>query len=193
MKNVSKQFMASKVSAGIIAGALVAGFVASPAFATEQTEPSINIESSEINENVSGFNPAVIAACNMGLGDTVVAAYTTSAFGQIKLLCGDSASGYVHIRTGHAGQWQQIIDAVGEGGDWDDLMNFAVKQSLAAPAPGYPQNLGSGKYCYTTPISVYNSRGQLVKNLNPTIVISANNQKVITAFPTTSAPSCNAS
>lgn len=183
----------SKVSAGILAGVLVAGFIASPAFATEQIEPSINIESSEIIENVSGFNPAVIAACNIGLGDTVVASYSTSAFGQIRLLCGDSASGYVHIRSGHASQWQQIIDAVGEGGDWDDLMNFAVEKSLLAPAPGYPQNLGSGKYCYTTPISVYNSRGQLIKNLNPTIVISSNNQKVITAFPTTSAPSCNGS
>lgn len=193
MKNTSKITIVSKVSAGIIAGALVAGFISSPALATEQIDSTITIKSSEISENVSGFNPAVIAACNMGLGDTVVASYTTSAFGQIRLLCGDSASGYVHIRSGHASQWQQIIDAVGEGGDWDDLMNFAVKQSLAAPAPGYPQNLGSGKYCYTTPISVYNSRGQLIKNLNPTIVISSNNQKVITAFPTTSAPSCNGS
>lgn len=45
--------------------------------------------------------PHIIAVCNVGPGETVVNSYTSAKRGVIRLRCGDSASGYVHIRQRH--------------------------------------------------------------------------------------------
>lgn len=95
--------------------------------------------------------PGTIALCNLGFGDTVIGTWTAKTLKiNIDLKCGDSNSGYVHIRANHQSQWQSLIDWAGGGAVWDDLMAFSVGGSLTAPSSGYPKNMGSNKYCYTS-------------------------------------------
>lgn len=61
--------------------------------------------------------PHIIAACNVGLGETVVSAYNSAVLGVIKLRCGDGGSGYVHIRERHQRDWQQVVNLAGGGGN----------------------------------------------------------------------------
>lgn len=135
--------------------------------------------------------PHIIAACNVGLGETVVNSYTSARRGVIKLRCGDSASGYVHIRQRHQRDWQRVVDlAGGGGGNWDDLMDFITQQAIESPSPGYPKDMKGGKECYTTPALIFSSSGVVVRTLLPTVIVSRDNKKVITSIPTTGSPSC---
>lgn len=140
---------------------------------------------------VAYLNPTTIAACNVGLGETVISTYAAQTLGNIDLKCGDSSSGYVHIRERHQNDWQQVVDLAGGGGNWDDLMEFVTKQSIEAPSAGYPVSIGSGKICYSTPALIINDAGATVRVLTATVVVSSNNRKVITSIPTTGSPSCN--
>lgn len=143
----------------------------------------------ELLNSAFEFNPATIALCNLGFGDVEVTSYLAVAIGEASLFCGDAYSGYVHIRSQHGSQWQQVVDMAGGGMNWDDLMDFATKSALWVPSPDYPVNVGDGKYCYTTPILIKNSQGQVIKSMSPTVIVSVNNRKVITSIPTTT-PSC---
>lgn len=177
---------AAFVTASVLA-ALVVAPTAAPA-ATPQPTPTVS------NRDVTPLlNPVTIAACNVGLGETVINTYQSRNYGAIDLKCGDSNSGYVHIRERHQNDWQQVVNIAGGGGNWDDLMEFITGQSISAPSPGYPINIGNGKACYTTPALIYSSSGVVVRTLAPTVVVSTNNKKVITSIPTTGSPSCNAS
>lgn len=134
--------------------------------------------------------PHIIAACNVGLGETVVNSYKSAKRGVIKLRCGDSASGYVHIRQRHERDWQRVVDLAGGGGNWDDLMDFITQQAIESPSPGYPKDMRGGKECYTTPALIFSSSGVVVRTLMPTVIVSRDNKKVITSIPTTGSPSC---
>lgn len=137
------------------------------------------------------LDPGTIGLCNAGFGDVSVQSFQAKGLGKIDLFCGDSASGYVHIRSRHQADWQAVINLAGGGGNWDDLMVFAVNASVTAPSPGYPFNIGNNKWCYTSPVIIRKANGVVVRTLHPTVIVSTNNKKVITAFPTTTAPSCN--
>lgn len=129
------------------------------------------------------LNPGTIAACNAGLGETVVASMTSLSDGTVNLRCGDSASGYVHIRSRHATSW---ANQMGGPGLWDDYMVWATTNALASPSMVKPQP--GNKNCYTTPISVYRTvdgKPKFWKVFNPSVVVSVNNKKVITSIPTT--------
>ncbi|MFZ4840993.1 hypothetical protein [Mycetocola saprophilus] len=137
------------------------------------------------------LDPGTIGLCNAGLGDVSVKNYDAVRLGNIDLLCGDERDGYVHIRKKHEKEWQSLMDSLGGGGTWDDLMEMALSSSVTNPGPGYPIDIGSGKYCYSTPVQIFHSDGSLIRVINPTIIVSANNKKVITAVPTTDAVSSN--
>jgi hypothetical protein len=83
------------------------------------------------------------------------------------------------------------VDAFGGGALWDDFMVYAVGSALWGPEPGYPHNVGNGKLCYTAPIVILDEDMTPIDTYYPTVIISQNNQLVITAFPTHSSPSCN--
>ncbi len=144
-----------------------------------------------VDRDSPNLNPWTIAACNAGFGETVVSTYASRTSGNIDLKCGDSASGYIHIRERHENDWRQVVNIAGGGGNWDDLMDFVTKQSVEAPLPGYPRDIGSGKLCFTTPALIVDSAGNVVRTLAPTVIVSNNNKKVITSIPTTGSPSCN--
>jgi len=156
----------------------------SPAQAAETPRPTVAIGGDQASPNL---DPGTIALCNWGYGDVSVASYNAAYLGTIDLRCGDSASGYVHIRANHQGQWQDRINQVGTGGLWDDLMVWATGQAVEHPAGGYPRTLGGGKLCYSTPIFMSGPYGSI--QFNPTIIVSDSNRKIITSYPTTS-PAC---
>lgn len=100
--------------------------------------------------------------------------------GYIKMECGtDAGYGYRHIRSRHQQDWQNKMYPL--RANWDDFMDFATKQALASPSKTAFQ--GSGKYCYTTPVQIRNSRGAVVKTFYPRIIISSTNRRVITSIP----------
>lgn len=127
--------------------------------------------------------PGIIALCNAGFGDTVVQSMNSARDGTVRMRCGDSGAGYVHIRSNHQTGWTRAM--VGPG-NWDDFMMFATVNAVEAPSrtavkPG-------SKRCYTTPINLYrweNGVRVFVKTMNPSVVISTNNKMVITSIPTT--------
>ncbi|MEY4102653.1 MAG: hypothetical protein RIR88_787 [Actinomycetota bacterium] len=153
------------------------------------TAPGAPRDIQELLDSTLEFNPAIIALCNLRFGDVVITSYLAASIGSVSLLCGDAYSGYVHIRSNHGSEWQQIVDQSGGGANWDDLMDFAAKSALWVPSEGYPKGVGDGKLCYTAPIQIKNQQRQVIRNMSPTIIASLNNRKVITAIPTTN-PSC---
>ncbi len=124
----------------------------------------------------------MIALCNMGLGETVIKSWKAKKLNiYIDLKCGDSVSGYVHIRKRHQIDWQKLIDFGGGGGLWDDLMVFAVGGTLTSPA--IVKDKGSNKWCYSAPLTITRYRDGATSLWNPTVFVSKNNKKIITAFP----------
>ncbi|MFB2583037.1 hypothetical protein ACEXQD_17445 [Herbiconiux sp. P15] len=136
-------------------------------------------------DGTAELDPGTIALCNAGLGDVSVKSYDTAELGKIDLFCGDSASGYVHIRDRHEGAWQAQLDSLGGGTNWDDWMEYQVASAVMDPASGYPIYIGDDKACFTAPIEIVNSYGDVEDTFYPTVIVSMNNKKVITAIPTT--------
>ena len=129
------------------------------------------------------LNPVTIGLCNSGFGEVVVSSFTSKFDGAVKLKCGDSAAGYVHIRTNHRSQWQAQM---GGPGLWDDYMVWASAQALSAPSLANTQ--AGNKRCYTTPIEVFqviNGAQTYWKTIRPSVVVSMNNKIVITSIPST--------
>jgi hypothetical protein len=130
------------------------------------------------------LNPLTIGLCNAGFGEVVVSSFSTKFDGAVNLKCGDSVSGYVHIRANHQPQWQAQMG--GSTGLWDDYMVWASGQALAYPVLGNTQP--GNKRCYTTPIDVFkvvNGVNTYWKTINPSVVVSINNKIVITSIPST--------
>lgn len=73
--------------------------------------------------------------------------------GLVTLKCGNSKSGYIHIRERHERDWQYFLNKYPIGGTWDDYMLFATKNALQAPDPklGMPQVIPGDKRCYRNP------------------------------------------
>ena len=100
--------------------------------------------------------------------------------GRIKLECGiDDKYGYRHISHRHQVDWIKKMQPM--RGDGDDFMDFATRQSLAAPSKSTDQ--GGGKLCYTTLVQVRDTNGKILKTFYPRIIVSKNNRTVVTSFP----------
>jgi hypothetical protein len=100
--------------------------------------------------------------------------------GRISLTCGNARHGYSHIKIKHERDWKDKLRSTGGYGRWDDFMSFATSQSLRHPALWADH--GSGKYCYTTPITIVH-RGRVVDTFYPTVAVSTNNRWIISSFP----------
>lgn len=132
------------------------------------------------------LDPGTIALCNAGFGNVSVASWNNNSIGHVDLFCGDISSGYVHIRSGHQSDWQAILNSYPIGGNWDDLMVFATGQAITS-GPFY--NEGNNKYCYTAPLQIKHN-GTVVTTYHPTILVSVNNKRVITSYPTHYSSAC---
>lgn len=85
-------------------------------------------------------------------------------------------------RDKHEQDWRNVLLKVGDVySNWDDFMYFAALQSLLRP--DHIVDKGSNKLCYRTPIILMNSEMVPVYEFSPSIIISANNRHVITAYP----------
>lgn len=126
------------------------------------------------------LDPIVIAECNAGLGEVVIDTASSEEDGKVSLRCGDDKSGYVHIRKNHENDWEKRKG--GAEGLWDDLMWYSTKSALENPS--FTLDMGSNKRCYTAPIVIENSEGKKV-TFHPTVLVSMNNKRVITSYPTT--------
>jgi hypothetical protein len=129
------------------------------------------------------LDPGTMGLCNAGFGDVSVASWDTG-IGHVDLFCGDDASGYVHIRKVHQADGQAVVDGAGGGANWDDFMVFATGSMVTSPAPGFPKDVGDGELCYSAPIFIKNAGGEVVDTYNPTVLVSANDKKIITSYPT---------
>jgi hypothetical protein len=167
-----------------VGGALVASMAsAAPAEADTIAYQPPHPTGSAPDVDASLLNPAIIGLCNGGLGDVSVDSWETD-IGHVDLLCGDDKSGYVHIRAKHQVDWQTVVDSAGGGANWDDFMVFATGSIVTAPASGFPKDVGAGKLCYSAPILIKNAQGDVVDTYNPTVLVSANNKKIISSYPT---------
>lgn len=89
----------------------------------------------------------------MGQSNVTVADMRSAKDGLVTLKCGNSKSGYIHIRERHERDWQYFLNKYPIGGTWDDDMLFATKNALQAPDPklGMPQVIPGDKRCYRNP------------------------------------------
>ncbi|MDQ0410449.1 hypothetical protein QF007_001572 [Clavibacter michiganensis] len=167
---------------------LVGSLSAGPAEA-ETITYSPHQQASNNGVDASLLDPGTIGLCNAGFGDVSVASWETG-IGHVDLFCGDDRSGYVHIRTEHQVDWQTVVDGAGGGANWDDFMVFATGSIVTSPGPGFPEDEGDGKLCYSAPILIKDEDGNVVDTYNPTVIVSANNKKIITSFPTHLVDNC---
>lgn len=178
--------------------AVVAAVVLTPqvASATTTAPTAPTAPTSTVTQTPGGarvlLNPVTIGSCNAGFGDVSVQRMDAKGVGTIDLFCGDSKSGYVHIRQRHENDWQTVINNTHGGGVlWDDFMVASTSQIVSHPSAGYPKSEGSGKLCYTAPIDIHDPETNVTSVYHPTVIVSENNKKVITSFPTHSAPNCS--
>ncbi|KZX21969.1 hypothetical protein [Rathayibacter tanaceti] len=153
--------------------------------------PSAPETSSAENDSLgtSLLDPGTIGLCNAGFGDVSVKSWDDTVLGYVDLFCGDSASGYIHIRdgdgslndVGHEADWQDVVDSFG-GGLWDDFMLYATGEAIVDDKA--PDDHGNDKLCFTTSIDIYKSDGTYITTYQPTVIVSANNKSVITSYPT---------
>jgi hypothetical protein len=46
------------------------------------------------------------------------------------------------------------------------------------------EDVGAGKLCYSAPILIKSAQGDVVDTYDPTVLVSANDKKIISSYPT---------
>jgi len=124
---------------------------------------------------------AVLDRCDAGSRQTV-AQYDSAALGTVVLQCGTSGQGYEHIRVRHTRDWDDVVAGHGSR-DWDDAMLTAVQTVVEHPRPGYPQDAGDGKVCYSASVR-FDDGSRPAAEPFVRVIVSATTDRVITAYPT---------
>lgn len=119
-----------------------------------------------------------------GATNRVIDKYPSKSHGTISFHCGNTSFGYLHIKVRHPeSQWRAQM---GGPGSWTAYMRYLQRSALKAPKT--MSNQPNGKACYSTPVQVYrlvNGKAQYWKTINPSVIISTNNKKIITSIPST--------
>lgn len=126
---------------------------------------------------------ALNARCVLpGAMNHVIDKYPSKSHGTISFHCGNSKFGYKHIRAQHPeSQWRAQM---GGKGPWTAYMRYLQRSALKSP--NKMRNQSGGKACYSTPVQVYrlvNGTSKYWKTINPSVVISKNNKRIITSIP----------
>ncbi len=135
------------------------------------------------------LDPGTVGLCNTGFGDVSVSHATAVRLGRVDLRCGNTSTGYVHVRSVWEKSWQKAISGAPGQHLWDDFAVFAISRALSHPSHGYPHTSAS-TWCYATTIRVTTASGTIIRVLNPTVLVSATTRNVITAAPT-ARPDCS--
>jgi hypothetical protein len=172
----------SHTAPGIAWTASVAG---SPLVLNERTNGTSFVTSTAKGAKPLFLNPVQWFECET-LNDPnyEIKSYTVKPGGgyassSVKMFCGNSSSGYLHISQ-HAGEWQSRVSAAGGGTNWDDLMDYGTTQALAHPTRSI--NQGSQKTCDQTLVTIQKANGSSF-SFYAAVVISQNNKLIITSFP----------
>lgn len=99
------------------------------------------------------------------------------------LLCGNGGYGYRHIADRHGRDWENL--AFYTGGNWRDLADFAIRQTLTVPQPSYPAfNPKNETWTYKAPLQIKDSRGEVRATYWPIVSVAARDGRIITSYPT---------
>ncbi|MFC4244522.1 hypothetical protein ACFOYW_14185 [Gryllotalpicola reticulitermitis] len=98
--------------------------------------------------------------------------------------CGTQATyGLRHINNQHGQAWQNIVTKYQLGGTWADLAIWAAEESTTAPS-GTAPIASNNTYQYQAPVQIKNSDGKVVRTYTVWTPVSADNDNVITCYPT---------
>lgn len=101
------------------------------------------------------------------------------------LLCGNGGFGYRHIAKDHGQDWTNI--AAYTGGNWRGLADFAIRQTLTRPQPGYPAfNPKNDTWTYKAPLEIRDVQGNVRATYWPIVAVAARDGRIVTSFPTRS-------
>ncbi len=101
-------------------------------------------------------------------------------FGKVVLYCGNSSSGYVHIKANHRAQFLTLASAVGRS--WEDLVHFSIAWAEFDPdATAY--NPANGKACRSRNLWLANDNGLVLSKKTYKVIYVYSTGQVITAFP----------
>jgi hypothetical protein len=99
------------------------------------------------------------------------------------LVCGTENMGYRHIANGHGRDWEAV--AAYTGGNWRDLADFAIRQTLTVPQPGYPAyNAKNDTWTYKAPLQIRDQQGNVRTTYWPIVAVASLDGRIITSFPT---------
>jgi hypothetical protein len=99
------------------------------------------------------------------------------------LMCGNANFGFRHIDLRHQPDWASV--AFYTGGNWRDLADFAMNQSLTVPQPGYPVfNPKNETWTYKAPLQIKDQQGNVRATYWPIVSVAARDGRIITSYPT---------
>jgi hypothetical protein len=151
---------------------------------------SLTLLGPPIAVSASAAPAAVWAACGASSPpEKVVRVFPRTAFvpgpagTSSTLLCGTEGFGYRHVAARHGQDWQTV--ALYTGGNWRDLADFAIEQTLRAPHPGYPRhNDKNDTWVFKAPLEIRDSEGRVRDVYHPVVVVAGGDGKLITTYPT---------
>ena len=103
----------------------------------------------------------------------------------IRLECGtNNGFGFNHINKSHPkSQW---VKQMGGKGSWTEYQQYLIR--VAVTKPSKVKSQPGNKRCYQAPVKVYkmsNGKPKYWKTIEPSVIVSKNNKRVVTAMPTT--------
>ena len=99
------------------------------------------------------------------------------------LLCGNDRYGFRHLAVRHASDWEAL--SFYTGGNWRDIADFAMAQSLTVPQPGYPlYNPKNDSWTYKSPLEIKDANGNVRTTYWPLVAVAAQDGKILTSYPT---------
>jgi hypothetical protein len=109
------------------------------------------------------------------------AAGRTMPAGTTNLTCGNERFGFYHIANSHGEQWEQKGEITLE--NWRDVADYAIQEALAHPM-AVTYRTDNDTFCYSRLIFLVDKRnGETVGSYQPNVVISARDQYIVTAWP----------
>ena len=124
-----------------------------------------------------------------GMTNHVIDKYPSTRDGIISFHCGNSEFGFNHIKKNHPEhEWHGIM---GGKASWTAYLRYLQRSALKRPNLVRTQD--RQKVCYTTPVELYRviaGKPKYWKTVHPSIIISANNKKIITTVPSSRRSTC---
>jgi len=187
------------VTVGCILAAALSVTLAPPAQASEVDTPQyvavMNGQEFQLtapvnSDNASRASATTAPGCAGKDADWRINAFRHKEFGDAPsgvatLKCGigtEDGWGWSHIAYGHTSDWSVV--AAPTPGTWDQMAQWAIEQTLLAPAAAKAQK--NETYRYTAPVEIRDSQtGEVAAEWLVLVSFGRVNQNIITAYPVT--------